>query len=322
MPTLDDILENVGEFDRFQKQTFFVLCLLSAAFTPVYVGVVFFGFTPEHRCFSPGVAELSQRCGWSLEEQLNRTVPEWGSHGAGFGSRCRRYEVDWNATGVSCTDPLGSLMGNRSSVPLGPCRDGWVYDSPGTSLVTEVKTNTLLPLAPQLQTCWGTRERIGVASAGLKGRLLTWTRDPLAANLCRVLCKLFSPCLSCGVLPWLLRRLLPPAGQQSIFQQINPQVDKVQFWMQLLSHERSHWWRCVNSVCGRAAARGAANKTCRSPSRHSAQTARSSWDPCPDVKVWITFSFFKWRKAFEVCFKYDWMTMGGGKGGLNSLIQE
>nr|XP_021150559.1 solute carrier family 22 member 2 [Columba livia] len=137
MPTLDDILENVGEFGRFQKQTFFVLCLLSAAFTPVYVGIVFFGFIPEHRCFSPGVAELSQRCGWSLEEQLNHTVPEWGGHGTGFSSRCRRYEVDWNTTGISCTDPLGSLVGNWSSVPLGPCRDGWVYDSPGTSLVTE-----------------------------------------------------------------------------------------------------------------------------------------------------------------------------------------
>ncbi|XP_075604614.1 solute carrier family 22 member 2-like isoform X2 [Balearica regulorum gibbericeps] len=137
MPTLDDILEQIGEFDFFQKQALFVLCLLSAAFTPVYVGVVFFGFIPEHRCFSPGVAELSQRCGWSLEEQLNRTVPEWGGHGASFGSRCRRYEVDWNATGVSCTDPLGSLVGNGSTVPLGPCQDGWVYDSPGTSLVTE-----------------------------------------------------------------------------------------------------------------------------------------------------------------------------------------
>ncbi|XP_010156717.1 PREDICTED: solute carrier family 22 member 2-like [Eurypyga helias] len=137
MPNLDDILEEIGEFDFFQKRSLFVLCLLSAAFTPIYVGVVFFGFTPEHRCFSPGVAELSQRCGWSLEEQLNHTVPEWGSHGAGFGSRCRRYEVDWNTTDISCTDPLGSLVGNRSTVPLGPCQDGWVYDSLGTSLVME-----------------------------------------------------------------------------------------------------------------------------------------------------------------------------------------
>ncbi|NXH71926.1 S22A2 protein, partial [Hydrobates tethys] len=137
MPTLDDILEQIGEFDFFQKQTLFFLCLLSATFAPIYVGIFFLGFTPEHHCRSSGMAELSQRCGWSLEEQLNHTVPEWGGHGASFSSRCRRYEVDWNATDVSCTDPLGSLVGNRSAVPLGPCRDGWVYDSPGTSLVTE-----------------------------------------------------------------------------------------------------------------------------------------------------------------------------------------
>uniref|UniRef100_A0A663DSC8 Solute carrier family 22 member 2 n=1 Tax=Aquila chrysaetos chrysaetos TaxID=223781 RepID=A0A663DSC8_AQUCH len=94
------------------------------------------GFTPEHHCFSPGVAELSQRCGWSLEEQLNHTVPEWGGHGASFGSLWR-YEVNWNAKGISRTDPLGSLVGNWSSVPLGPCRDSWDYNSLGTSLVTE-----------------------------------------------------------------------------------------------------------------------------------------------------------------------------------------
>lgn len=151
MPTLDDILEHVGEFDRFQKQTFFVLCLLSASFTPVYVGVVFFGFTPEHRCSSPGVAELSQRCGWSLEEQLNHTVPEWDGRGASFSSRCRRYEVDWNTTGISCTDPLGSLRGTGDPVPLGPCQDGWVYDSPGSSIVTEVKTTPFV-LSPLLKT--------------------------------------------------------------------------------------------------------------------------------------------------------------------------
>ncbi|NXK85528.1 S22A2 protein, partial [Formicarius rufipectus] len=137
MPTVDDFLEQVGEFGFFQKKALFVLCLLPASFVPIYVGIFFLGFTPEHYCLSPGVAELSERCGWSLEEQLNRTVPEWDGHGASYSSRCRRYEVDWNTTGLSCTDPLGSFVGHGSTVPLGPCRDGWVYNAPGSSLVTE-----------------------------------------------------------------------------------------------------------------------------------------------------------------------------------------
>ncbi|KAM7172197.1 solute carrier family 22 member 2-like [Macrochelys suwanniensis] len=139
MPTLDDILEHIGEFDLFQKRAFFVLCLLSASFTPIYVGVVFLGFTPEHRCLSPGVAELSSRCGWSQEEELNYTVPEQGRHGESLSSQCRRYDVNWNTTGLSCTNPLENFTGygNRSSIPLTPCQDSWVYDSSGSSIVTE-----------------------------------------------------------------------------------------------------------------------------------------------------------------------------------------
>ncbi|XP_032649085.1 solute carrier family 22 member 2-like [Chelonoidis abingdonii] len=139
MPTLDDILEHIGDFDLFQKQVFFVLCFVSAAFSPIYVGVVFLGFTPEHRCLSPGVAEMSSRCGWSLEEELNYTVPEQGRHGESFSSQCRRYDVDWNTTGLSCINPLENSTGygNRSSIPLTPCQDGWVYDSSGSSIVTE-----------------------------------------------------------------------------------------------------------------------------------------------------------------------------------------
>nr|8ET6_A Chain A, OCT1 [Homo sapiens]8ET7_A Chain A, OCT1 [Homo sapiens]8ET8_A Chain A, OCT1 [Homo sapiens] len=137
MPTVDDVLEQVGEFGWFQKQAFLTLCLLSAAFAPIYVGIVFLGFTPDHRCRSPGVAELSQRCGWSLAEELNYTVPGLGAAGEAFPRQCRRYEVDWNQSALSCVDPLASLAANRSHLPLGPCQHGWVYDTPGSSIVTE-----------------------------------------------------------------------------------------------------------------------------------------------------------------------------------------
>ncbi|XP_037673570.1 solute carrier family 22 member 2-like [Choloepus didactylus] len=137
MPTVDDILEHIGDFHFFQKQTFFLLALLSAAFTPIYVGIIFLEFTPDHRCLSPGVAELSQRCGWSLGEELNYTVPGHGDMGGAFARQCRRYEVDWNQSALGCVDTLAGQEVNRSLLPLAPCQHGWVYDSHGSSIVTE-----------------------------------------------------------------------------------------------------------------------------------------------------------------------------------------
>ncbi|XP_024603676.1 solute carrier family 22 member 1 isoform X2 [Neophocaena asiaeorientalis asiaeorientalis] len=137
MLTVDDALEQVGEFGWFQKQAFLTLCLLSAAFAPIYVGIVFLAFTPDHRCRSPGVPELSHRCGWSLAEELNYTVPGPGPEGQAFPRQCRRYEVDWNQSALGCVDPLAGLAANNSLLPLGPCRYGWVYDTPGSSVVTE-----------------------------------------------------------------------------------------------------------------------------------------------------------------------------------------
>ncbi|XP_061480289.1 solute carrier family 22 member 2-like isoform X2 [Rhineura floridana] len=130
MPNLDDILEHIGEFGLFQKRVFFLICLLSAAFAPVYVGVVFLGFVPEHRCLSPGVAELSSRCGWTPEEELNYTVPKWKTSEEGFTHQCARYNVDWNASELSCTNPLEDFTSHRNeSISLTTCQDGWVYDS-------------------------------------------------------------------------------------------------------------------------------------------------------------------------------------------------
>ncbi|XP_069462916.1 solute carrier family 22 member 2-like isoform X1 [Ambystoma mexicanum] len=139
MPTFDDLLEHIGEFNLFQKQTFFILCFISAAFSPVYVGIVFFGLVPKHRCRAPGVSELSARCDWSLDEEIRLTVPGLGgSNETWFESQCRRYDVDWNDTALGCTDPLSHFTSyNRSSIQLTTCTDGWVYNTSGSSIVTE-----------------------------------------------------------------------------------------------------------------------------------------------------------------------------------------
>ncbi|XP_060609658.2 solute carrier family 22 member 2-like [Anolis sagrei] len=140
MPTLDDILEHVGEFGLYQKRAFLVLALLSAAFPPIYVGIVFLGFIPEHHCQNPATAELRARCGWSLEEERNYTLPKEVNHGNAVASQCQRYDVDWNITELDCTNPIDlftAVHGNKSSIPLIPCQDGWFYDGHGSSIVTE-----------------------------------------------------------------------------------------------------------------------------------------------------------------------------------------
>lgn len=137
MTNFDDILEHIGEFDAFQKKSFCLISFISVAFAPIYVGIVFLGLIPEHRCLSPGVAELSHRCGWTLEEELNYTVPK----GETFISQCRRYNVDWNTTELSCTNPLASVAirnGSNSDL-LTTCQDGWVYNSSIQSIVSEVR---------------------------------------------------------------------------------------------------------------------------------------------------------------------------------------
>ncbi|XP_062980544.1 solute carrier family 22 member 2-like [Elgaria multicarinata webbii] len=138
MPNLDDILEHIGEFDLYQKRAFFLVCFLSVAFAPIYVGVVFLGFIPEHRCLNPGVAELSSRCGWTLEEELNHTVPKGKANEETVTRQCMRYDVDWNTTELSCTNPLESFTGHgNSSILLTTCQDGWLYDSSIQSVVSE-----------------------------------------------------------------------------------------------------------------------------------------------------------------------------------------
>ncbi|KAM4694690.1 solute carrier family 22 member 2 [Discoglossus pictus] len=139
MTTFDDILDHIGQFDFFQKQTFFLLCLISAVFSPIYVGIVFLGFVPEFRCATPGVVDLRSRCGWSLEEELNYTVPTLDdSSDALYMSQCFQYDVDWNRTSLSCVNPILDLVNSgESSVPVTECRDEWVYNTTGSSIVTE-----------------------------------------------------------------------------------------------------------------------------------------------------------------------------------------
>ncbi|KAM4633303.1 solute carrier family 22 member 2-like [Polymixia lowei] len=134
MTTFDDILEEVGEFGRCQKRIFALLCMVSMPWAGVYVGIVFQGFTPDHWCRDPAVAELRQGCGWSLADTRRLTVPLVNSSGVLVHSTCEQYDLDWNATGLTCDRQDVDL----SKAPMTSCRDGWDYDYEGRqSFVTE-----------------------------------------------------------------------------------------------------------------------------------------------------------------------------------------
>lgn len=140
MTTYDDILEEIGQFGRCQKRIVALFCLVSMPFPCAYVGIVFQGFTPEHWCRDPGVSQIGEHCGWSLQDTRRVTVPLVNtSAGVGY-SQCERYNIDWNSTDLTCDHPEGETSpARRLGSPVSACTDGWVYDYEGRqSFVTEV----------------------------------------------------------------------------------------------------------------------------------------------------------------------------------------
>lgn len=139
MPSFDEALQRAGEFGRFQRRVFLLLCLTGVTFAFLFVGVVFLGSQPErYWCRGPSAAALAERCGWSPEEEWNRTAPP---ERRGDGS-CRRYLLEAaNASAapdaLSCADPLAAFP-NRSA-PLVPCRGGWRYAQAHSTIVSEVR---------------------------------------------------------------------------------------------------------------------------------------------------------------------------------------
>ncbi len=140
MTTFEDILEEAGKFGRCQMRIVSIFCLVSIPFSFVYVGIVFQGFTPEHWCRDPGVSEIQERCGWSLQEARRATVPLMNSSTGVTYSQCQKLDMDWNATGLICDNPESELtLARLSTLPMTGCADGWEYDYEGRqSFVTEV----------------------------------------------------------------------------------------------------------------------------------------------------------------------------------------
>ncbi|KAM6914915.1 solute carrier family 22 member 2 [Xenentodon cancila] len=134
MTSFDDILEEAGKFGRCQKQIFALLCMVSMPWAGVYVGIVFQGFTPDHWCRDSAVVERRQACGWSLSDSRRLTVPVINSSGVLQQSSCEQYEVNWNATELTCDTQELDLSWTSTT----GCKEGWEYEYEGReSFVTE-----------------------------------------------------------------------------------------------------------------------------------------------------------------------------------------
>ncbi|XP_073927132.1 solute carrier family 22 member 3 isoform X7 [Castor canadensis] len=135
MQSFDQALRRAGEFGRFQRRVFLLLCLTGVTFAFLFVGVVFLGSQPDHYwCRGPSAAALAERCAWSPEEEWNRTAPARRGHG-----HCQRYLLEAAnasaAAALSCADPLAAFP-NRSA-PLVPCSGGWRYVQTHATIVSE-----------------------------------------------------------------------------------------------------------------------------------------------------------------------------------------
>ncbi|CAJ1063491.1 solute carrier family 22 member 4-like isoform X1 [Xyrichtys novacula] len=112
----------LGEWGRFQKEVFFLLCLtiVSNGFTAL--SIVFVADTPPHSCLIPSHLNLTDA--WR-----NVSIPlEVDSHsGALVPSKCVRYRLK-DVRGFWDRGLLPDVDVNLSHVSTESCLDGWEYD--------------------------------------------------------------------------------------------------------------------------------------------------------------------------------------------------
>ncbi|XP_035176596.1 solute carrier family 22 member 3 [Oxyura jamaicensis] len=138
MPSFDEVLKEAGEFGRFQKRVFFLLCQTGVTFSFLFASVVFLGQVPgNYWCRIPGAAELSERCNWSLEEEQNFTLLPLRLANRSVSGQCERLDISWDAS-TSCASPLAHHPNvSAGSLRLTACQGSWAYHQPHSSIISE-----------------------------------------------------------------------------------------------------------------------------------------------------------------------------------------
>ncbi|XP_058024252.1 solute carrier family 22 member 3 [Ahaetulla prasina] len=135
MPSFDEVLKQAGDFGKFQKKVFLLLCQTGVTFSFLFVGIVFLGRDPEqYWCRIPCVSELKKQCEWTLEEEYNITIQASSLVNS---SQCKRHDIKWNNTRHNCTYPLAHLTNNFAGESFTTCQDGWLFKKPHSTIASE-----------------------------------------------------------------------------------------------------------------------------------------------------------------------------------------
>ncbi|XP_068456355.1 organic cation/carnitine transporter 2-like [Clinocottus analis] len=112
----------LGEWGRFQREVFFLLCLTVVPNGFTGMAIVFVGDTPPHACLIP--AHLNLTAAWR-----NSSIPleEESRGGALVRSACSRYNLR-DVKGFSDRGLLPGVDVDLSNVSTESCVDGWEYD--------------------------------------------------------------------------------------------------------------------------------------------------------------------------------------------------
>lgn len=138
MSDYDSATAFLGEWGRFQKQVFYLLCLRAIPCGYTALSVVFLAGTPQHHCLIPAQANLTP-----VWENSSIPLEERSGGGAPERSLCSRYKL----TDVQRYSERGLLPAdvNWSTVATEGCLDGWQYDQSiyASTVVSEVCGSTL-----------------------------------------------------------------------------------------------------------------------------------------------------------------------------------
>lgn len=112
----------LGEWGRFQREVFFLLCLSVVPNGFSGMAIVFVADTPPHACLVPASANLT--AAWR-----NSSAPLLGANpgGAPQRSRCSRYRLE-DVQRFSDGGLLPGVDVDLDNVSTEGCLDGWEYD--------------------------------------------------------------------------------------------------------------------------------------------------------------------------------------------------